>query len=169
VPRNILRKALIALAVVGAFIGVIVLTGYALPVGHVASRTATLSQPVDRVYAALTDIASYPQWRSDVKSVEVLSAAPPRRWREHGGNGDITFEVAEAQPPMRLVTRIADRDLPFGGTWTYELMAEGNGTRLTITEHGEVYNPIFRIMSRFVFGHTATMDQFLADLKKHLG
>ena len=164
-----LRKSLFGLGVLGTLIGIIVLTGYALPVAHVASRSAMFPQPPDRVYAALTDIASYPQWRSDVESVEVLSTAPPKRWREHGGNGDITFEVAGAQPPTRLVTRIADRELPFGGTWTYELTPEGTGTRLTITEHGEVYNPIFRFMSRFVFGHTATMDRFLDDLKKQLG
>ncbi len=46
---------------------------------------------------------------------------------------------------------------------------DNTGTRLTITENGEVYNPIFRFMSRFVFGHTATMDQFLSDLKKRVG
>ena len=108
----------------------------------------------------LTDVQSYPQWRSDVKSVEDL-AASPRRWREHGSNGNLTFEVVSADPPVRLVTRIADRDLPFGGSWTYELAGDNAGTRLSITEHGEVYNPLFRFMSRFIFGHTATMEQFL--------
>ena len=36
----------------------------------------------------------------------------------------------------------------------------------TITEDGEVYNLIFRFMSRFVFGHTATMDAFLKNLER---
>jgi uncharacterized protein YndB with AHSA1/START domain len=165
----VVRKSLIGLGVLGALIGLVVLTGYALPVEHVASRTATLSQTIDQVYAALGDIESFPRWRSDVKSVDLLSTAPPRRWRERGDNGDVTFEIVEMQPPSRLVTRIADPALPFGGTWTYELAPEGKGTRLTITEHGEVYNPVFRFMSRFVFGHTATIDQFLADLTKHFG
>ena len=61
--------------------------------------------------------------------------------------------------------RIADPDLPFGGTWTYELKPDGGGTQLVITERGEVYNPIFRFMSRFVFSHTATMERFVASLK----
>jgi uncharacterized protein YndB with AHSA1/START domain len=165
----LLRKSLIGLAVLAALVGLTALIGYALPVAHVASRTATYAQPADRVYLTLTEIRNYPQWRSDLKSVEDLSTTSSRRWREHGGNGAITFEVVETQPPARLVTRIADQDLPFGGQWTYELAPDGSGTRLTITEHGEVYNPIFRFMSRFVFGHTATIDQFLADLKKRLG
>ena len=62
--------------------------------------------------------------------------------------------------------RIADPELPFGGTWTYELKPEGTGTRLVITERGEVYNPIFRFMSRFVFSRTATMEKMVADLEK---
>jgi len=165
----VLRKLLIGLGVFAALIGLVVLTGYALPVEHVASRTARFAQPADRVYAALTDVENHPKWRPDVKSVEVLSSAPSKRWREEGVSDSITFEVTDAQPPSRLVTRIADPDLSFGGTWTYELRSDDSGTRLTITEHGEVYNPLFRFMSRFVFGHTATIDQFLSDLKKHLG
>ena len=35
------------------------------------------------------------------------------------------------------------------------------GRDLTITEDGEVYNVFFRFMSRFVFGHHATMDAYL--------
>lgn len=164
-----LRAALIVLAILGGIALLVVAVGYALPVGHVASREATFAQAPDRIFAVLTDVESYPKWRADVKGVEVLSPGPPKRWRERGGNGDITFELVEAQPTTRLVSRIADADLPFGGMWTYELAPEPRGTRVTITERGEVYNPLFRFMSRFVFGHTATMERFLADLKKHLG
>ncbi len=141
--------------------------GYALPVQHVAFRSATFGQPADDIFAVLTDPAHFADWRSDVTSVEVLGAAP-LRWREHGRSGAITFVVDESAPPRRLVTRIDDRSLPFGGTWTYDLAPDGAGTTVTITEHGEVYNPLFRFMSRFVFGQTATMDAYLASLKKRL-
>jgi uncharacterized protein YndB with AHSA1/START domain len=163
-----LRGILITLAVLVVLILVVVAIGYALPVGHQASTQAVLSQPPERVFAVLTDVEAFPKWRGDLKRVEVLDAGPRKRWRESGSNGDITFEVAESNPPSRLVSRIADTNLAFGGTWTYELAPEGSGTRLTITERGEVYNPLFRFMSRFVFGHTATMEQFLAALAKGL-
>ncbi len=162
----------VVLVILGVFVlavVVVVAIGYALPVGHVASRQVILQQPPDRVFAALTDVERFPAWRSDVKTVDVLSIESSKRWREHGANGDIAFELVESQPPTRLVTRIADTDLAFGGSWTYELVPEGSGTRLTITERGEVYNPVFRFMSRFIFGHTATIEQFLADLKKQQG
>jgi hypothetical protein len=42
-------------------------------------------------------------------------------------------------------------------------------TQITITERGEVYNPIFRFMSRYVFSHHATIDAYLTALGKKLG
>jgi uncharacterized protein YndB with AHSA1/START domain len=164
-----MRTVLMALGILGALIIVVVAIGYALPVGHVATQSETLRPSPDQVFATLVDVDGHPKWRSDLQSVEVVSNTSPKRWREIGSNGTITLEFVEVQPPSRLVSRIADPDLGFGGTWTYELMPEGSGTRLTITERGEVYNPLFRFMSRFVFGHTATMKKFLEDLKKQLG
>jgi hypothetical protein len=70
--------------------------------------------------------------------------------------------VEQLVPDRMLVGRIANTDLPFGGAWTYELTPAGEGlTTLRITEDGEVYNPIFRFVSRFVMGHEATMKQYL--------
>lgn len=163
-----LKIALIVAGVLGLVVVAVVAVGYALPQAHVASREKVIAQPPERIYRALTEVEKYPGWRSDVQKVDVLSQGPVTRWREHGSNGAITFEMAEHQPPARLVSRIADTSLAFGGTWTYELSGQSQGTRLKITEQGEVYNPVFRFMSRFVFGHAATMEKFLADLEKHL-
>jgi hypothetical protein len=33
-----------------------------------------------------------------------------------------------------------------------------------ITEEGEVYNPVFRFISRFVIGQTRTIETYLRDL-----
>jgi len=162
-----LRVALLVLAALVILVLIVVAIGYALPVAHVASRTAAFRQTPDEIFAVLTDVAHFPQWRSDVTGVEILGSSP-LRWREHGSNGDITFVVDESSKPTRLVTRIDDRSLPFGGTWTYELAPATGGTAVTITERGEVYNPLFRFMSRFVFGHTATMEAYLAALQKRL-
>ena len=158
-------------AIVGGVLVVLVLVvvavGWMLPQGHVASRSADVPRPVEQVWGAITDVARYPSWRTGVKSVEELPAAGGRRrWREVGGDGTITYAVDETQEPQRLVVRIDDAGLPFGGTWTYDLRASGGGTRVTVTERGEVYNPLFRFMSRFVFGHTATIDRYLADLQR---
>ena len=137
--------------------------GYALPEEHTTSGERTVSMPPADVFARISDVARFPKWRKDLDRVEVLSSSP-LTWREHSGGDVITYEVVESQPPERLVVRIADADLPFGGTWTYELQPSGRDTRLVITEDGRVYNPVFRFMSRFVFGHTASIEKVLQAL-----
>ena len=161
-----LRIAILVLGVLGAVILAVVAFGYALPVAHVATAQATVAAPPERVFALLADVEAFPKWRSDVKEVEIVARAP-LQWREKGRD-TITFEIVEQVPPRRLVTRIADKTLPFGGTWTFDLAPSGPATDLTITENGEVYNPLFRVMSRYVFGHTATIERYLADLRRHL-
>jgi len=42
-------------------------------------------------------------------------------------------------------------------------------TNVRITENGQVYNPVIRLMSRFVLGHTRTMDIYLYALGKATG
>ena len=162
-----LRTLILVLGVLVALLLLLIAIGYALPIGHVATRETRLGAPPERVFEVLREVEKFPAWRSDVKSVEVLATAPALRWRERGDN-DITFEMETVEPARKIVTRIADKTLAFGGSWTYELSPQDGGTRLVITENGEVYNPLFRIMSRFVFGHTATIDRFLEDLGRHL-
>jgi hypothetical protein len=162
-----LKLALVAVAVLVVLALIVVAVGYALPVAHVASSLASVPQAPDEVFATLSDVAHFADWRGDVTRVDVLSVGP-LRWREHGSNGDITFVVVESVRPFHLVTRIDDKSLPFGGSWSYDLAPNGAGTNVTITERGEVYNPVFRFMSRFVFGHTATMEAFLAALGKRM-
>ncbi len=77
--------------------------------------------------------------------------------------------VAESTEPVRLVMRIADDKLPFGGIWTYEIQEEAGGTRITITEDGEIYSPFFRVMSRFFFGYHATQESYLTALSTRFG
>ena len=158
----------VLLSVVGAIVVLAVVVpaiGYLLPQNHVASVEAVVSAAPVRVFERISDVAQYPEWRKDVSRVEMISSQP-LKWREHGDDDPITYELVESVANQRRVVRIADPDLPFGGTWTYELTPAGNRTRLVITERGEVYNPIFRFMSRFVFSKTATMERFVASLKE---
>jgi hypothetical protein len=85
-------------------------------------------------------------------------------WLEVGPMGSLPFEVVEWDPPRRMTTRIADPDLPFGGTWSYRIKADGLGAALTIVERGEIRNPVFRCLARFVFGYSSTMDGYLRSL-----
>lgn len=164
-----MKIALYVAGVLALLVLIIVVIGSSLPESHTASREVTVPASPDRVFALIATPADYARWRPDVDSVEVL---PPEggkeRFREHGSNGALLMRIDERAPGSRFVTAIADSTLPFGGRWSYDLTPSGTGTRLRITEDGKVYNPIFRFVSRFVFGHTATMDAYLAAVEKEL-
>ncbi len=157
--------ALLALIIIGI--------GATLPQAHSATRAAHFSQPPEVIWKTITTPEAFPSWRTSVKNVEPL---PGRNghisWREIDSRGGaMPYEVVEWIPPSRLVTRIADPNLPFGGTWTYEIQPGngGAGSTLRITENGEVYNPFFRFVSRFIIGYHATMDGYLHALGKKFG
>jgi hypothetical protein len=164
-----MKIALIILAVVVAAVVVVIAIGYSLPVKHRAHGQASFSQTPSAVYGAITDVKAVPTWRPSVKTVEVLpDSAGKRRFREVGSDGAILYEVERSVPDQQHITRIADPSLPFGGRWTFDLIPAGDSTTLRITEDGEVFNPFFRFVSRFVMGHTSTIDRYLDDLAKHL-
>ena len=144
--------------------GLMAMIGALLPRDHHASRKARYRVAPDALYAVLM---GPPDWRTGVRSYGVLPDQDGRRrWWEQDTHGQkVTFELVEARPPERLVTRIADRGLPFGGTWTFEIApVEGGGSELRIHEDGEVYNVIFRFMARFFFGYTSSIEGYLRDL-----
>jgi Polyketide cyclase / dehydrase and lipid transport len=137
---------------------IVVMIGAMLPKEHVASRSILLHASPNEVFSL---IAGPSDWRG--LKYEVLTQTP-LKWRETDSSGTITYERVETIAPRRIVNRIADPKLPFGGSWTYEVAPSGDGTELTITENGEVYNPLFRFVSRFIMGHSATIEKYQHDL-----
>ena len=151
------------IAIIGALV---IIIGYSLPKGHTATRAADVALPPEAVYALLIDVDKYPSWRPGVKA---LTRQPDREgrpaWTEEVSGMKIPLRFEKMERPTLLVARITDPSLPFGGTWTYRIAPAPGGSRVTITEDGEVSNPFFRFMSRFVFGHTATLDEFGRNLE----
>jgi len=154
---------LIALAVVAAA------AGYFIPQTRITARSAVLPASLHRVWAAITTVTEYPKWRRDVKAVEAVAPVDGRpAWRERVRHGTIACRVDEMTPPRRLVVRITDRNLTYGGTWTHELTEAGAGTRVTITERGEITHPMCRGLARFVFGYAGNLDTYLSALHREL-
>ena len=164
--RWLLRILLALIAVVA----IVACVGWLLPVGHEAARSEEFSKPPEAVYALISDVKAYPDWWKDTTSIDMLVDEPNRTtFRQHRSTGPIVMTITERVPPAKMVTKIDDPDQPFGGAWTWEIAPTPSGSRLTITERGEVYNPIFRFMSRFVFGYTGTMESCLRAMKEKLG
>lgn len=166
-----MRKALIVIA---AFLLLAVLlagAGALLPVSHVAKIRFELSQPPAAVYDVITDLATQRDWRTGLDSLRVISAGPPERWRESTGWGTIEFVRIDQIRPRMVRTEIQGaREQGYGGTWTWDLVpAEDGGTIVTITENGEVYNPLFRLLSRTVFSSYRSLEQYARDLARRFG
>lgn len=149
-------------------VGGVLATGAMLPQSHTASVRAEYGAAPADVFAAIADVESSPAWRDDIDSVTVLEREP-LRWRESGKFGNLTFVREALEPDRRIVARIADTSEGFGGTWTYLVEPAATGSTLTITEDGEVYNALFRFMSRFVFGHYSTLETYVTSLGQHFG
>jgi len=154
---------LVGLALLAGLIFLLVAVGMVLPKAHTASRSAVFKSTPERLFALIDG----PQtWRSNVRKYELLASQNDlRQWRETDRHGQtITYEAVERQPPTLLKTRIVTPDLPYSGSWTLNLEPEDGFTVLRITEQGDVYNPVFRFVSRFVIGQNRTIETYLRDL-----
>lgn len=165
-----MKWMLIAVGSLALLVVVVAVVGALLPKAHRASRWVVLKKSPREVYAVISDSANAPAWRRGLQKVETL---PPenglKRFRETSAHGAITYVVLEDRPGERFVSKIADENLPFGGQWTFEFAPDGAGTKLRITEDGEVRNVIFRFMARYAFGYASSIEGYLRDLGKKLG
>jgi hypothetical protein len=161
-----MKWVFLTIAVLVLVAGVMALVGAALPLRHHAARDASFSVSPEALYAV---IAGPPGWRAGVKRFGVLPPKDGRRqfWEEDSHARRITYEVTEEVPPKRLVVRMTDTKLPFGGIWSYDISpATQGGSMLRISEDGEIYNVIFRFMAHYIFGYSTTIENYIRDLQK---
>jgi len=166
-----MKWVLVTLGAIAALIALLALIGLFVPREHRATSTVVLHQPPDSVWKVVRDFAGITGWWPEIKRTERL---PDRNgqevWRQQMSGFDVPLVITESAPPNRLVTRIdAEAGAAFGGTWTYELTPDPRGTKISVTEAGWIGNPIFRTLSRFVFGYYSTLDGYLKALGKRFG
>jgi hypothetical protein len=161
----------ILIIVIGGFallIVCVVAIGSLLPQKHVASRSASFRATPEKLFSL---IAGPQSWRPDVLRDELVPDSNGRELRrETARNGEtVTYELLDRKPPQSITRRIATENLPYSGSWNILLQPQGEMTTVKITENGQVYNPVFRFVSRFVIGHTRTIDTYLRALGKANG
>ena len=166
-----MKWVLIILGGVIGLVALMALIGALVPREHRATSTVTLHQPPDSVWHVVRDIGGTPSWWPEIKeSVRQPDQARREVWRQKMSGFDVPLIVIESSPPARLVTQIdTSAGGTFGGTWTYELTADSGGTRISVTEAGWIGNPIFRFLSRFIFGYYGSLDGYLKALGKKFG
>ena len=157
----------------------LVLTGIgtSLPIEHHASCSATYAKPIRYLFTAVADDAASASWRPGIVSAVLISGSGPTAvWREtdtHGGA--ITYRTIAYSNNDKLARSIDFvPGMQFGGTWTYVIspgpVAIGHEptrvNRVTLIEDGDIYNPFFRFLARYVFGYTHNMETYLVDLAR---
>src|SRR5208282_91594 len=146
----------VVLAIVVGVMLLIALVGLLLPKWHRATRMARFKQPPEAIFAAITG----PQnWRG-VSRYVLPPDGGPKKYRDQSGRWLITYEEIASDPPKLYRAKIVDEDLPFAGTWTWEITPTDDGCTCRITEVGEVKNPAIRVVSRFLIGYTKSIDTY---------
>ncbi|HEY3220044.1 MAG TPA: SRPBCC family protein [Gemmatimonadales bacterium] len=162
------------LTAIGALVGLVALmavVGAFVSRDHRATSTITLRQPTDSVWKVVRDLGNITAWWPAMQKAERLPDRDGHEvWRQKMGGFDVPIIVMESSAPRRLVTQIdPTAEGAFGGTWTYELAPDSAGTRIIVTEAGWIGNPIFRFLSRFVFGYYGSLDGYLTALGNRFG
>ena len=164
---RVLGVVLVALV---AACGVVYYMGSRQPVAHTAAVRAHFHAPPETVYKIVWDVRHYPEWRPDVKQVNLLTTNDPNdAWEEIGKNGTLEYTFSEAAPPERLVSTLLTKDAGFTGRWRFRFLADSTGTDVNIMEEGSVQNPFFRFAMRYVFGPYSSLETYMTALGKRAG
>jgi ribosome-associated toxin RatA of RatAB toxin-antitoxin module len=160
---------------------VLFLMGRGVPEEHEATDTVEVAGTPDRVFAVLTDVASYPQWFTGVNKVERVegrrggSGEPLEAWRLTMGRNSFVNTTTVSEPPSTggraeglLQRTIGDDNGPFSGSWTYRLEPAGAGCRVTLTERGTVSGAVPRAVMRYLVGYHTYTRRHLKALKERM-
>jgi hypothetical protein len=157
----------ISLGILIALVAIIYLIGSLMNVKHVATIEREFKKvDVAAILAAITNYKEYASWRSGIKELTVDSL---NHWTEKNSHGDkVSYRLEVIDEKGKLITRILNKDLDYGGFWEFTITPVDDGCSMKIVENGEVYNPLFRFMAKYIFGHETTLKNYMNDLEAKL-
>lgn len=141
-----------------------------IPTHQTHTRTTTLKQTPEAVFALLTDLPNFPKWSRNMVKIEMLPPIDGKEATRQTFKGDMlmTIITSESAPPKHLVRSMGDVGGPFEGSWTYDITPTPDGAQIVLTEQMTMNNTFFRLMAR-LFGQTKYIDEHLEDMAKHFG
>ena len=166
-----MKWVLIVIGGLAGLVGLMALIGAFVSRDHRATSTISLRHSPDSVWKVVRDLGGVTAWFPAMQQSERLPDRDGQEvWHQKMSGFDVPIIVVESSPPRKLVTQIdPTAGGAFGGTWTYEVVPDSTGTRISVTEAGWISNPVFRFMSRFLFGYYGSLDKYLRALGTRFG
>ena len=97
----------------------------------------TFDAPIERVWKALTDVEQMRHWYFDLKEFKAEPGFEFEFVVEHEGNKyHHLCKVTETVPQKKIAYTWRYKDVPGNSLVTFELLPEGNKTRLKLTHTG---------------------------------
>jgi hypothetical protein len=164
--KKLLRMIFGLVGFLALLIGVFYAVGLALPAKHTASGSAIFRASPETVWNIVTDYQNQTAWRKDLKEIRTSENGI---WTEVSTTGDeISYRAKSKQPVLSYEVEIVNNS-NFGGVWEFRFEPVNGGTKLTITEDGEIHNPFFRTIAKLFFDMSATINTYLSNLAVKLG
>ena len=159
------------LVIAGALTGLFVLiavVGAGMNPQHVVKASRLFAVPPERVWTALLSIRQLPLDRSDLRSME----SPAERDQVPASievlGSPIRIEAPIKRPPVQLVVKTTEPDLAYSGTWTFVLLLEQGGTRLTVVEEATIRSRSLRFIVRTILGEDALVERIFRAVARKL-
>lgn len=156
---------LLVMGALASLVLAVIVGGLATPRKYAASRAVTLRATPETIWSLVRDVGSYAEWRPEIESALVDG----EEWQEFMTGRALRFGVVASEAPRRFVARMLDDDMPSTSEWTWDLAPRDGGTRVTLTERGEIGNPIFRFVAVHMSGHSRSIEAVLRALALKVG
>lgn len=163
---RVLQFTLGALAACGVGLGYAWFRGGQLPPAHKTQLLVEFNAPASQVWALLSDFKNQPNWREGLTGV---TEAGEGLWVEDYEGRLLPLQTTQFEPPYLLERQISDADHPFQGRWRFEVSAEGEQSRLLLTEEASIENPLYRFMAHGLSDYEQTLRAYVSDLEGELG
>lgn len=150
--------------------GAAYLYALSIPAHQTHTRTITLKQTPEAVFALLTDLPNFPKWNRNMEKIEMLSPIDGKEATRQTFKGNMTMTIitSESTPPKHLVRSMGDIGGPFEGSWIYEITPTADGSQIVLTEQSTMNSVFFRLMAK-LFSPTKYMDEHLEGMAKNFG
>ena len=164
---------LISFLLISSFVGIGVayFLGGTLPERSSIDKSKSFDAGQSLIWSALMDIESYPLWKPQLKSIEMLGVNDKgyTKWREYYPLGkSITYEISEYIPKSIIEIRITESKSSAKGIWVYKLSSYQERGVLQIKRFALVTNKLDRFIRQWIDTKYNEVDYQLMSLNGYL-